>query len=132
MKRILVSLTALALCAVNALAWEPVWFEGTCATGALTTITVPRVTGKVVYAAIANLTTSTGQTNQCAISTTANTGATVGSARTIVASTNVTTWGPFAPNTYLYKDTVVMTVTNVGTNVDTTSIKGVLVLEKYD
>ena len=132
MKKIVAIIGLTMLAAISALAWEPVWMSVNCATGALATFTAERVTGKVVYAGVANTTTAAGQTNTFAIATAPNIGASVGTARTIMASTNVTTsTGEATPNVYLYNETVLMTVTNIGTNVNTTVCKGVLILESY-
>lgn len=133
MKLTATALMALALCASLAQAWEPVWFEMTVTTAKTYTVSVPNVKGKVVYAAVANASTVTGMTNAFSITTAVSNGATIKTARAIVASTNVTTATvESTPNVYLYNETATMTVVNSGTNAAPCTVKGVLLLEKYD
>lgn len=134
MKRIaIIASAAFALCASMAQAYEPVWFDVAVTTAKTYTVSVPRVTGKVVYAAVANGSQVTGMTNAFSIATVASTGASILTTRTIVASTNVTTATvESTPNVYLNNETVKMTVVNSGTNTASATAKGVLILETYD
>jgi hypothetical protein len=122
--------TILAMVSISALAYDAVFFSFDLATGTTNSQAVAGVSGKVVKY-IATQASATGATNAISIVTTASTGATIGAARTVVASTNVTTTAAEGePNVYLYNDTVVMQAIHTGTNTASQAIKGVLILEK--
>lgn len=128
MKRI-ISIVSCLMIAGCAVALDAVMFTIPLTAGTTNTHSIKPVSGKVVYAAIYQ-TQATGTTNAVSFTTTARTGATVGTARTIVASTNVTTATvESSPSVYLRNDTVTMTAISSGVNANAGNVWGVLVLE---
>ena len=118
----------LCLFASSVLAYEAVFFSFDVAASSTNTQTRTGVTGKVVKSIVYRAQTH-AITNALSVYTTANTGATLGALRSIVAATNVTTAAvEGSPSVYLHSDSVTMRATNPETN-GTVAITGVLILE---